>query len=90
MKKGYILIIFFSFFLFCSKRELKKNFITNIYYFFFPKIEFESCDPFYSYYENGTHYFYDENLTNDGTIQYRKLFELKNLEKNPCNPLNKK
>lgn len=90
MKKEFILIIFLSFFLFCTKKELKKSFVIDIYNFFFPKIEFEPCDPFYSYYENETHFFYDENLTNDGNIHYRKLFELKDLDKNPCNPLNKK
>ncbi len=89
-KKGFIWIAIFNVFVFCKKIEIEQSFLGYFYYLIFQKKEFDPCDPFYSYYENKTHYFYDENLKKDGTIDYSKLLELRKVENHPCDPLKRK
>ncbi|MFN3603654.1 MAG: hypothetical protein ACK4UJ_02960 [Leptonema sp. (in: bacteria)] len=85
MKKAYIWTLIFSFFISCKNYDL--SFLENFYYFFFPKKQLDPCDPFYSYYENKSHFFESDNLKSDGTIDYYKLFLAKRPENNPCDPL---
>lgn len=94
--KPYILRVFIlilsNSILFCNKLKLEEriSFVKDFYYILFPIEEFHTCDPFFNYYENKKHFFSEEFLTDEGTINYFKLIESqKKLEKSPCDPLNK-
>lgn len=90
IKKVFIWITVFSTSFYCKQVEVEQSILGSFYYFIFQKKEFDPCDPFYSYYENRTHFFYDENLNQDGTIDYYKLLESRKTENNLCDPLKNK
>lgn len=49
--------------------------------------EIKDCDPIGNYYENGNHYISRDMITDEGGLDYKKLFEnYYERKKSPCDP----
>jgi hypothetical protein len=53
-----------------------------------PDKEIDKCNPIADYYEKGAHYIRRDLLTDDGTIDYKKLLEDTKPENSECYPAN--
>lgn len=50
----------------------------------------DPCDPATNLYDDGKHFLERDYLTEEGTIDYKKLLEMNEIQKSPCDPLQKK
>lgn len=70
--KSYLFLVFLILFSNCKKKQI---------------VEVNDCDTIGNYYENKEHYIKREFVTDDGEIDYKKLFQKYKGSETICNPL---